>query len=392
MKNRAEILIRRCFPVFAIGAFFAWTVPARGGIDNLRDALKPLAQSIVDVVQNDLKQPAIAVGDFNAPPGFDANAGPGISESLTSAINELSPGFVQKRASLSLRGRYDKSKDPRNSDLVIIKVTAEITDSNGDLKDQKIAEIKDTGLIGVLLGLSVSLPPVATREKRNEELQKAIDKPQFNQSAGDPLSTIIKARPESPFGIEILVTSKDQAPKDAKGWADVPARVPRNDGGEPFVDIKRDEVYAIRVHNNFEFAGEKYDAAVAASVDGIDIFTFSELRDPKTKGPRYTHYIVPAGVSLVPGWHKTNDHSDSFLVTEYGKGAASQQANRSRGNVGIITVRFALAWTGAPPEAEKGTHDASNETGFGPPVKTDLREVERHVGTARDVISVRYSR
>ena len=54
----------------------------REAIANLHDALKPLAQSIVDIVEKDLKQTAIAVGDFNSPPGFDANAGPGISESL----------------------------------------------------------------------------------------------------------------------------------------------------------------------------------------------------------------------------------------------------------------------------------------------------------------------
>lgn len=367
--------------------------PASGAVANLRDALKPLAQNIVDVVEKDQHQHAIAVGDFSPPPRFDANAGPGISESLTALLEELRPGFVKKDAELSVRGRYDRSPDPKAPELLMIKVTAEITNDKGFAIDSKFAEIRDTGVAADLLGATVSLPPAGTREKRNQELQKALKGPEYNQTIGDPPSTIIKTRPGSAFGIEILVTSKENAPSEAKDWDRVPARTPSNKSGQPFVDIQRDEVYAIRIHDDFEFKGTRHEAAAAVTIDGIDVFSFSEIRDPKTKNPKYSHYIVPPGQSIIPGWHKTNEHSDTFLVTEYGMGGASRAPKRSRGKVGTITVRFALAWIGAKiPDAEKGAREASNETGFGPPTRTELNEVARQVGTVRDVISVRYTR
>jgi hypothetical protein len=169
----------------------------------------------------------------------------------------------------------------------------------------------------------------------------------------------------------------------------VPARAVVSKGGFPFVDIQRDEVYAIRIHNN---QPDKLEAAVGIAIDGIDVFHFSTIRHAATGEPKYTHFIVPPGESLITGWHKTNQSADSFLVTEYGKGAASQ-AKISRGKIGVITIKFALAWSGdAVPEAEKGARDGGNETGQGPPTKTDLKEADRHVGVLRDTISVRYTR
>jgi hypothetical protein len=379
----------RLLKILALVGLVLSARPAEGAIPTLRDSLKGLAQEILNVVKKDQNQTSIAIDDtFSAPPGFDANGGPGISEALKSLLQELDPGVVQKRAFLSLRGRYDKSQDPRDSSLILVKVTAEIIDQNGKRVDEKVAEVRDTGMVAELLGATVALPPAASREKRNEILRQIIDKPSYT-----PAGTEIKSAPDRPFGVEILVTSKDQAPQEAKGWANVPARAPRDEDGQPFVDIKRDEVYAIRIHNDFEYDGTKYEAAVAVAIDGIDVFTFSEIRNPKTKQPKYTHYVCPPGQSTIPGWHKTNERSDSFLVTEYGKGAVSKLANASRGKVGVITVRFALAWTGGViPEAEKGARDVGNETGFGPPTKTELQEVARQVGVVRDVINVHYAR
>ncbi|GEM_PF-6843594 len=45
----------------------------------------------------------------------------------------------------------------------------------------------------------------------------------------------------------------------------------------------------------------------------------------------------------VVGWHRTNDESDAFLVTEYAKSAAATLDHRA--NLGTITASFAAAWT-----------------------------------------------
>lgn len=390
--------MRRFFGVIYLGTLaslvlFATCEKANAAVLTRRESLRPLAQEIVDVVEKDQRQTAIAVGDFSGPAEVDhPNGGPGIAEDLKSLLEEIRPGIVQKRANLSLRGRYDKvaeAKEHKNDpEQIMIKITATITDRDAREIDTKFASIRDTGLIADLLGATVSLPPVATKEKRNEMLQRAVDKPTFH-----PEETKIRSSASSPYAIELLVTSKEHAPKDAKGWADIPPRAVQSKDGQAFVDIQSDEVYAIRVHNNFKADGIPYDSAVSVSIDGIDVFTFSEIRNPKTKQPLYKHFIVSPGTAAIPGWHKTNDVADSFLVTEYGKGAASQQPSVSRGKVGVITVRFALAWEGNEvPAAEKGARDGGKETGFGPPLKVGQKELYRHVGVVRDVITVRYTR
>jgi len=373
--------------LIAVTIVFTTTTRADAAVTTLRDALKPMAEDVLAIVVKDQGQSGIAVGDFNAPTGVDANGGPGISETLESLLNEMKPGLVQKTATLSLRGRYDKVPDPRDDRQILIKVTAEITNVKGDRIGEEFAELRDTSLIAGMLGSTVALPPAAPRERRNEILQKSLKEPSFS-----PEGTLIRSAPDRPFAVEILVVPIRDMPTDAKGWARVPARAARSENGKPFVDIKRDEVYAIRIHNDFKSGDDAYEAAVLVAIDGIDVFNYSQMRDPKTRKPRYTHYVCPQGQCTICGWHKTNEHSDSFLVTKFGEGAASH-AKVAHGKIGVITVKFALAWAGNDiPGPEKGARDAGNETGFGPPVRTQLKEVERHVGVVRDVISIRYSR
>jgi hypothetical protein len=348
-----------------------------------RETLRPLAQAIVNVVTSDQMQTSIAMGSFPADGRLDsANAGPGIAEDLKSLLEELKVA-VNPNSTLSLQGTVHKVPDPKNSKLVMIKIKATITNGQADTIANLPLEIRDTGLIGGILGVNSSLPALATREKRNETLQRAFKAPSFFQDG-----TLIKSRRESPYGIELLVTSLAAAPRDAAGWARVPARAVVTRKGLPFVEIKPNEVYAIRIHNRQR---DRLDAAVTISIDGIDCFNFTQMRNPFNR-PIYTHYIIPSGRGMVSGWHRTNNESDSFLVTQYGK-SASGRINADRSKVGVITVQFAIAWSGdVVPDAEKGARDGGNGTGFGPPTHTGVKEVARHVGVVRDEISVRYTR
>lgn len=330
---------RAIAPTFLI---LVLAVPAPA--DTLRQDLKPLAEELLKTLEAE-KQDSIAVGDFVGIAGSDGSAGPGLSETLKSLLEELKPGVVKRRAAFSLRGRYDRVADPRSKALIVIKITAEITDDKANRIDEKFVEIRDTATIAMLLNVTVALPPLATRDKRNEEMKKAFDEPKF-QPAGSP----IKAKPDSPFALELLVTTKDKAPEKDDDWAKVPARVPAGREGEAFVDIKRDEVYAVKVHN-----GTKREAAITLRIDGIDVFHFSKVRRAAQPGapPKYKHYIVQPGQTIIPGWHKTNDRADSFLVTEYGKSAAAEEPttwcwSRSPGTACSRTARTTASsapWT-----------------------------------------------
>jgi hypothetical protein len=373
-----------------------------GVTEKLREQLKPLAKAIHDILQQE-EQTTVAVGAFIGPAGFETNYGPGIQLLLAQELEALQRGVVVPKSNLSVKGSYEYEDvdDPQSADkLRVIKLYAEVRKRNGkvvtqlakELRDKPLV-IKDSEVIAAMIAPGpIRLDPRSGRKDLNDHIRRMADKPAFT-----PSGSRIRCGPHSPFGVELLIVSAEDAPADEAGWAKVPARAPAGDTTErlPQVDIRRGEVYAVRLFND-----TRHDAAVTLTIDGIDEFTFSRERKPAGSKfpagrPKYTHFIIPAGrASVITGWHRTNRKADSFLVTGYGKGAVSLVPGASRGKVGVLTVTFALAWQGKDvPEEEKGSRSAGgNETGFGPPTKVRQREVKRHIGVVREVVSVRYTR
>ena len=371
-----------------LGLFAGIADPAQAAVtDKLRTQLQPLAKAIVEVLGEE-KQTTIAIGEFRGPAQFSSNYGAGIEQLLAQELEALQKGIVKTESVLSIKGDYEFIQA---KDLQVIELSVVIKKNNGEKVGQLTKRLNDTPLkiddsevIAALTGRTISLPPTADRETLNKKIQDNINK---KDTPFHRQGTRIATSEKSPFAIELLVTSKDKAPKEFAGWTKVAARDVAALDAEAFVAIECDEVYAVRVFNK-----TKHEAAVALSIDGIDVFTFSEVRKPDGR-PKLSHFIVAPGTSIIPGWHKNNKEVLSFLVTEYGQGAVSKVAGASRGKVGVLTVTFALAWQGdnVPPE-EKGSRNAGgNETGFGPPSKVDLKEVDRKIGAVRDIISVRYA-
>ena len=79
-------------------------------------------------------------------------------------------------------------------------------------------------------------------------------------------------------------------------------------------------------------------------IPAVDDVPFLILRPTPIGKPGWALDRHSAGVA---GWHRNNAVVDSFLVTEYGKGAVSK-ANASRGKVGVLSVTFAPAWKDQP--------------------------------------------
>lgn len=78
----------------------------------------------------------------------------------------------------------------------------------------------------------------------------------------------------------------------------------------------------------------------------------------------------------------------SFLVTEYGHGAASQSGLSTRGNIGVISVQF----SDCRPLAAGQSSPSGLETGFGPPLEVKGEEVHYEVEPPHDFVRIRYSR
>lgn len=365
--------------VMMAAAIFLASATTLRASEELRKEIAALAENILKNVK---KQP-VSVGQFTPTGLLASNAGPGLEEILRAELEARQKGVVQPNAKFEVKGDYALVKSKTDPDQRVIKIVARIIDKdNGDeLKDLLVqANLGGTREIAELVAATVNLPILGTKGQRNEAIQDRLASPRVYIDG-----SMIRTNRDSPYGVELWVKPQVNAAASARKATD--------ERGQACVDIQRDEIYELRIYND-----SAHEAAVSVSIDGIDAFTYSDDRDEKTGRPKYRFYIVPPKSTVpVKGWHKTNDpkRADnvlSFLVTEYGKGAAS--ARGATGKIGVITVTFAACWENdeQKPEDEKGARDTRNETGFGPPQKQALQGVKRHIGAVREVVSVRYSR
>lgn len=314
---------------------------------------------------------AIAVGEFTAPAKLTASAGPAIAKCLADELKRLGV-TVKPKAEFEVNGRY-QDVDDKETQLLAVQIKARVVDRAGDeIMVLEPRAIFNMTTIALLTGVTVVMPADGTVQERNEALVEALDEPEAHFDGSR-----ITAGADSPYAIEILVKSEEgYRPRAASS---------QGDDGFAFLKLQRGELYAIKLIND-----SPHDAAVTVSIDGLNIFEFSENKN-------YTHYIVPSRQSLVvPGWHRTNQVSDAFQVTEYAKSAAAE-ALVSSATVGTITASFAAAWAkdAEPPDDEAPTPKGGvqdDATGKGPPVDFKLVEVVRQVGRLRASVSVRYNK
>lgn len=342
----------------------------------IKEEVASIAKEVQKTLEDE-KQDSVAIGDFTGPASMETNFGPAIQKALTEELTKLKIN-VTKKASLSIKGDYFRGDDPNKPEQrVTVNMVFRIHAANGKVKAEFSAEIKNNLEIAKMLGVTINFTKKSDEEKRNEEIKEQLTNPKVAIDG-----TKVKATKNGEFAVEILVKSNAAGPASP--------RAPKEEDGQAFVGINRNELYEIKLHNQSNF-----EAACAINIDGLDAFTFSQIKDPKTGLPKYSHYIVPAGQTLtVFGWHKTNDVSDSFLVTQYGQGAASQRQIAS-GKTGVITFTFRSSGSVPDdlPQDDGSSKDfKNNETGFGPPIKTNLKELERKTGKVREIITVRYSR
>jgi hypothetical protein len=235
--------------------------------------------------------------------------------------------------------------------------------------------------VAALLGLTVDLPPQADGKQRDKKIEQSAEKPQAHLE-----KTRINASGGLPFAIEILVKGPD-------GRFTPRAAVEKE--GLAFVELKNDEVYRVRVINDAD-----YEAAVTLTIDGLNMFTFSEVKDEKTGKALYDRLLVNHGSFIIPGWHRTNakNGSNEFQVTKYSDSEAAKLYANSA-NVGTVTVTFAAAWAnekGQPADEPKNpdSHARSADLGTkrGADTGDGYKEQTREFGVTRAAISVRYSK
>ena len=356
--------------VLTLGA--AWPATTRAD-EALRAELALVAKGIAEAVQG-LGHDAIAVGEFTGPAQLAASGGPVITKTLTEELPKN--GLAVKRvATIGVKGEFEDVKD-KQSGLLAARIKGAVTDRSGQVLFTFSRGVFGEKVLAALFGTTAKLPPDLPPAERNAELEKSLDKPGARvQGAG------VSAGADSPYAIEVWA-----APKPGAKYA--PKQATLQDG-LALVSLSRDEVFAVRLINQ-----SPHDAAVTLTIDGLNLYAFSDVKDPKTGRPRYTVVIVGAGQEVfLPGWHRTNEVSEEFVITEYARSASAEL--RSTAPTGTITAAFAAAWPkDKPPPADEpsGNSRSADAVGRGARVAQKYIEVERNVGVVRSTVSVRYSK
>ena len=223
--------------------------------------------------------------------------------------------------SVSFRGRQIPFKNDRRLQMLVVdmRFTALFTEDNSQ-EDVLSYRIEDDEAVSHILGLNF-----CKREKgpaREQQTLLAYTKPKANFDGA-----VIMAGENAPFGLEILVDNNPVAPSD--------------EDGIPVVSLRRDQNYAIRVINR-----SPIEMAVRLSVDGFNVFNFSELRQkdgPYKGAPQYELLLVaPKDNLIVPGWHRDNNTSVKFKITDYAETAAAKMNKTT--DLGTITATFSAVW------------------------------------------------
>jgi hypothetical protein len=334
--------------------------------DNLRREVAELARKVADFLR-DQDEKVIRIGRFCGPASPAAGAGPGIALALAEELKKLGVR-VEADAAFEVSGKYFAKVTKVDGDLdrQAVFLEARIKDGKNNAVKWLGRKIFGARAIASVMALTVDdLPPDEVDQDRR--VRETVAHPASFLRAGRAA-----AGPESPYVVEVLVQSGDRYER----------RPAADKDGLAYVRLEKGERYAVRLIND-----SPHDAAVSLSIDGLSLFAFSDFKD------RYTHILVPAGkAALVTGWHRTNETSDAFTVTDYANSEAAR-ALRDSSAVGTITAAFAVAWKeGAEPPPDENSRSADVGTGRGPPLDQKYAEEKRHFGRTRAVVSVRYAR
>ncbi len=367
--------------VFMIAASLVLAIgsPARAS-NNLRLEMAEVAKKVKELLDG-RGDDSIAVGQFTGPSHMSSNSGPAIAKMLGEELEKVGVK-VQKRANLEMKGDYLDVEDKKNKQMAAL-LKGRILDRSGTVITEFERGIFGDETLASMFGLTVQLPPSGDLKARDKALREGFDNPKTYIT-----STRISAGPGSPYAVEMLIKAGDQ-------WLPRPAAPGMGDEkGFAFVPIKRQEIYAVRLIND-----SPYEAAVSLAIDGMNVFSFSDVRDEITGRPKYSQWVFPPkSKGDILGWYRTNQVSDSFMVMEYAKSAAVEL--QSTAPVGTITASFSAAWPkGSPPPPDEPTKPPSefsrsaDATGRGPRVETKYGpEVERNFGVVRATVSVRYTK
>ncbi len=291
----SAVVLPLCLAVSAMG--LAPAARADAASDSLGEVLHSAAEEILKVV----KDQAVSVGQIT-PTGLpDANGGPAIVELLKGELERLRPGSVRRAGAFEVKGDFNLGPhpDPAEAGLgqKIVRLIFRVIDTaTGEENSLRLTRfIRDNTTIARLVGISGPLPldPAKDqreeRRERNRKIQELVKNPRTSIDEKNP--SRISSTSESLYQVEILA-----GPLGDGKTRPTELRTARIEEGLGFVDVKRGELYEVRIYNR-----SPDEVAVRLFVDGLDMFHFSDDRDAKDPSqPKFAYLIVPPGSKESP--------------------------------------------------------------------------------------------
>jgi hypothetical protein len=361
--------------------------------------------------QRGVRDRTVAVA-FNGPATWKSSGGFMLVESMKPEF-EARKIKIDSPANFAFKGDYRLTRSGK------LRITGTLVDRLGDIApgwfELPACVEDDPKKIATIMGLSADLRPGTVRSA-TDVLKSSFLEPRIAVTGDD--ATVARPDPTSPFGVQVLVGGKAQ---------NVSTK-----GGLAFVDLDLDDTYALKIVND-----ANHEVAAAVSVDGLSVFHFSEQRKPipdfvvdkksYVTEPLYRYYIfAPRSNGLVQGWDKNATTVRAFQIVPFEESAAVQSGQTT--DVGMITVSFHASWEKGktPPgdedlraqQVQKATRvyiknksltpDGKETyvwrvvasvstmtrlgTGFGHDILVSSSGVQRDVGAARGLVTIRYVR
>lgn len=350
------------------------------------------AQRLTDVlVERGVK--SVALGNFDGDAEVQASM-PGYRMAFVTAFNaenakrrshEKANVELSDQAPLRIDGQVTIEDDPsdlgspQHERFLVVKTTMTLFEGNEEIFPITFYFDRSRDIVQAA-GLGLALQADDTRRIHQDIRSKRQSVVRNERTFVVDSESQIKNSAASPYAVEIMT-------KSPVGRQFKPRRPAKEKTVTPFVPIGVGEIYAVKFHNDSE-----REVAIGLKIDGIDQFQFSEDRDEKTGRPKYTHWIVRAGQSLlIQGWHLTSAKSDaniaSFVVTQYGKGAAQPLNRPDESQDGVITLSVSHSH-----DPKSGSAKSNAQTGFGPPVAQNQIVVRRKIDPPHEFFAIRYSR
>ena len=367
-----------------LGLWMSSGTMAQAQVKSLDDALGNLANNIGRVIKERQDEASVSVGVIADPDGL--SGGQAIKLRLEEKLKAQGLDVKKRGASVQVRGDYSVEKTAVGH---VIGIRTELTEGrtgaalskiNEKLFIEKVNKLDD---VAALLGVTVDTTSEASVPEAREKVAEKIEKPTVSiatENSTSAVKSVVSAEPGSPYQVEILVKVGTDPATGAPLFKSLDAT---NEGGEAFVTLQKDQIYAVRVINK----AKDHDVAVQVLIDGVSAFVFSQDEGVK-KHDRFVIDREKAGT--LRGWHDTGNKFFEFVVSDK---AAAGKLDAPSSSVGTISVLFFPSWRVGEdqPSVEKVKSKSSLATQKGSRVDAPAEVVERHFGvTLLASVSVRY--